>query len=261
MLSRENERGAAFPFERARQPPGAPCSTDTSRSQARDSSRSSWRARRVLRARGARLDVRRARAPRPRRSDHPRRFRARESEDRVSARRDTLTRATRRQKKAHTLIILRRVFARLRAPLFRLSSPRHAPPPRILPAADAVARPPRTHRRSRWGRKPRENIVSVRHRSAVACPAPLSLPRVAPRSRARNRRRHAADLAMPPPSPPRAPQTSSTTSPRSRATAPAPRSNSSSSTASMTSSAARARAWTSAPPPAVGSRWRPSTCR
>ena len=98
VLSRENERGAAFPFERARQPPVAPCSTDTSRSQARDSSRSSWRARRVLRARGARLDVRRA-APldRAEATTTPRRFRARESEDRVSARRDTLTRATRRQ--------------------------------------------------------------------------------------------------------------------------------------------------------------------
>ena len=203
-----------------------------------------------------------SRAPRPRRSDHRApsfsRERIRGSRQRPARYTDARYAPT---EKAHTLIILRRVFARRRAPLFRFSSPRHAPPPRILPAADAVARPPRTHRRSRWGRKPRENIVSVRHRSAVACPAPVSLPRVAPRSRARNRRRHAADLAMPPPSPPRAPQTSSTTSPRSRATAPAPRSNSSSSTASMTSSAARARAWTSAPPPAVGSRWRPSTCR
>ena len=62
VLSRENERGVAFPFERAWQPPGAPCSTDTSRCQDRHSSRSSWHARRVLRARGARLDVSSARA-------------------------------------------------------------------------------------------------------------------------------------------------------------------------------------------------------
>ena len=63
------------------------------------------------------------------------------------------------------------------APVRHLSAlafrPRHAPPPRTLPTAYAVARPPRTHRRSRWGRKPRENIVSVRHCPAVASPAPL----------------------------------------------------------------------------------------
>lgn len=63
------------------------------------------------------------------------------------------------------------------APVRHLSAlafrPRHAPPPRTLPTAYAVARPPRTHRRSRWGRKPRENIVSVRHCPAVASPTPL----------------------------------------------------------------------------------------
>lgn len=172
VLSRENERGAAFPFERARQPPGAPCSTDTSRSQARDSSRSSWRARRVLRARGARLDVRRARAPRPRRSDHPRRFRARESEDRVSARRDTLTRATRRQKKGpyphHSSSRFRAPAGTSLSPFVATTRPAAAHSPRRRRRRASAQDPPSVKMGKKAKGKHRLGASSLRRR--VPCP-------------------------------------------------------------------------------------------
>ena len=131
---------------------------------------------RVLRARGARLDVSSARASTRLSDDRGDStssyvcFRGRNiRRSRQRPARYTDARYAPKEKGPYP----RRDFAPVRHLSALAFRPRHAPPPRTLPTAYAVARPPRTHRRSRWGRKPRENIVSVRHCPAVASPAPL----------------------------------------------------------------------------------------